>query len=371
MRVLHFFKTYWPDSFGGIERTIHAIAKGTAAHGVETQVLSLSRAPDLNSVQFEGHWAYKARLDLELASTGFSLEAFRRFKELGEQADVIHFHFPWPFMDLVHFASRLGKPTVLTYHSDIVKQRLLLTAYRPLMRAFLRSMDRIVVTSPNYLASSTDLADFADKTTVIPIGLDRAAYPPVDPELKAGWRARLPAGFFLFTGVLRYYKGVHILLEAARCTGLPVVIVGAGPLEAELRAEAERRDLANVHFLGAVGDADKAALLELCRAVVFPSHLRSEAFGLSLVEGAMFARPMISCEIGTGTSYVNIDGETGIVVRPDDVEDLGRAMTRLAGDPALCQRFGAAALARYDALFTMERMSAAYADLYRGVAPAA
>jgi len=79
MRVLHFFKTYWPDTFGGMERAIHAIACGTSKLGVEPTVLSLSRKPEENSVFFDGHWAYKAKLDLEVASTGFSLGAFKRF----------------------------------------------------------------------------------------------------------------------------------------------------------------------------------------------------------------------------------------------------------------------------------------------------
>jgi len=365
MRVLHFFKTYWPDSFGGIERTIHAIAKGTAAYGVDTEVLSLSREPDLNSVQFEGHWAHKARLDMNVASTGFSREAFGRFRELGREADVIHFHFPWPFMDLVHFASRLDKPTVLTYHSDIVKQQTLLRLYRPLMRAFLRRMDRIVVTSPNYLESSPDLPDFRAKTVVVPIGLDRASYPDADAERLETWRQRLPKPFFLFVGVLRYYKGVHLLIEAAKRSGHPVVIVGGGPLDQELRAQAAGAD--NVHFLGPLGDEDKVALLTLCRAVIFPSHLRSEAFGLSLVEGAMFAKPMISAEIGTGTSYVNLDGVTGLVIKPDDVGDLTAAMDRLIADPGQADAFGVAAKARYEALFTMERMCASYVGIYREV----
>ncbi|PRD45763.1 glycosyl transferase family 1 [Phyllobacterium phragmitis] len=364
MRVLHFFKTYWPDTFGGVERTIHAIAKGTAAHGVETEVLSLSRHPGENTVEFDGHRAYKARLDFEMASTGFSLEAFSRFAELGSQADIIHYHFPWPFMDIVHFATRLDKPSIVTYHSDIVKQRLLMLGYKPLMNRFLNNVDRIVVTSPNYLESSEHLQDFRPKTAIVPIGLDRAAYPSVREDIKAGWRARLPEKFFLFVGVLRYYKGVHILLEAARMTGFPVVIVGAGPTEQDLRKQAERLNLHNVHFLGALPDEDKVALLDLCYAAVFPSHLRSEAFGLSLVEASMFAKPMISCEIGTGTSFVNADRETGLVVRPADPSALATAMQLLWNDPRQVQRMGSAALKRYEKNFTMKKMSAAYAEIY-------
>jgi glycosyltransferase involved in cell wall biosynthesis len=123
MRVLHFFKTYWPDTFGGVERTIHALAKGSHAHGIQTDVLALSHNPASASFQFDGHTVHQVQCDLELASTGFSRAAFGRFADLSREADIIHYHFPWPFMDVVDLLSNHGKPIVVTYHSDIVKQK--------------------------------------------------------------------------------------------------------------------------------------------------------------------------------------------------------------------------------------------------------
>ncbi|WP_183719430.1 glycosyltransferase family 4 protein [Rhizobium sp. BK060] len=364
MRVLHFFKTYWPDSFGGVERTIHAIAKGTAEYGIQSDVLSLSKTPQQNSREFDGHSAYKAKLDFEFASTGFSREVFGKFRELSEKADIVHYHFPWPVMDIVHLTSRLKKPTVVTYHSDIVKQRVLLQLYKPLMHHFLASVDRIVATSPNYVATSEVLQHHKAKTTVIPLGLDERDYPRASETVKARWRERFPQPFFLFVGVLRYYKGVHILLEAARQTKLDIVLIGEGPMEAQLRAYARERSLENVHFLGALQDADKSALLELSRGFVFPSHLRSEAFGLSLVEAAMFRKPMVSCEIGTGTTFVNQNEKTGLVVNANDANSLSEAMLLLHTDEARARAFGINARARYEKYFTAERMCRSYADLY-------
>jgi rhamnosyl/mannosyltransferase len=165
--------------------------------------------------------------------------------------------------------------------------------------------------------------------------------------------------------VLRYYKGLHILLQAAQGTGYPVVIVGAGPIECELKAEAAQLGLTNVHFLGYVSEADKAALLAACYAVVFPSHLRSEAFGVSLLEGAMYGKPMISSEIGTGTTYVNIGGETGLVVPPADSGALRQAMLHLWEHPDQAAEMGQRAHVRYLSHFTADKMCESYADLYR------
>lgn len=360
MRVLHFFKTYMPDSFTGIERVIWQIAEGTVAHGVQTDVLSLSRNPQENSVRIDHHMAHKARLDLDIASTGLSVSALFRFVELARDADIIHYHFPWPYMDLVHFLGRVRKPTIVTYHSDIVRQKNLMRLYGPLMHAFLSSVDCIVATSPNYLESSPVLGRFRDKAVVIPIGLADQTIPPSHSAI-SNWKAQVGEGFFLFVGALRYYKGLQFLIEAAKQTGLPVVIVGEGEMEAEIRAAA----LPNVRLVGAVGDQDKAALMQLARAFVFPSHLRSEAFGVALLEAAMAGKPMISCEIGTGTSYVNVDGETGLTVPPRDVPALAQAMRTIWGDADRSAVMGRNARARYISLMTAETMAASYAALYR------
>lgn len=365
MRVLHFFKTYLPESVGGIEQVIFQLCQSGMAHGVQSEVLTLSANPEPREVMVADHKVHRAKLDLQLASTGFSFSVFKQFRELATQADIINYHFPWPFMDLVHFASAIKKPVVVTYHSDIVRQKNLMRLYSPLMHAFLQRADRIVAASPNYLETSPVLERYRDKTLVIPYGLDRSEYPVPSETCTAGWERRIGRRFFLFVGVMRYYKGLHILLEAAQGTNYPIVIVGAGPLEQELREQAATLGLTHVHFLGRLGEEDKVALLQLCSAILFPSHLRSEAFGISLLEGAMYGKPMISSEIGTGTSYINIHNETGLVVPPSDPLAFRAAMRTLWDNPVQAQAMGHKAALRYEELFTAERMGRKMAQLYR------
>jgi mannose-1-phosphate guanylyltransferase/mannose-6-phosphate isomerase len=365
LRVLHVYKTFFPDSVGGLEQAIAQMVSSTRRHGVEARVVSLSRSPRPHRRNFRGSEHFRYRETFSLASNSVSMSLMLDFGRHLEWADVVHYHFPWPFADLLHLTWRVRKPSVVTYHSDIVRQRRLMTLYRPLMDRFLGSVDRIVATSPNYVRTSDVLRRYTDKTSVIPIGLDPAGYPATRPDALKHWRDLLGEGFFLFIGVIRYYKGLHILLDALSETRLPTVIVGAGPIEAELRQRARELGLDHVKFLGLIPEEDKVALLELSAAVVFPSHLRSEAFGVTLLEGAMFGKPMISSEIGTGTSYINVDGETGIVVPPGNPRALGDAMLRLHLDPVLRERMGRAARRRFEDRFTAERMGAMYAGEYR------
>ena len=132
-----------------------------------------------------------------------------------------------------------------------------------------------------------------------------------------------------------------------------------------MKTKAAQLGLHNIHFAGYQSDKDKVALLTLCYGILFPSHLRSEAFGVSLLEGAMYGKPLISSEIGTGTCHVNINDETGIVVPPSDPIALRQAMVYLWEHPVRAAEMGRCAEERYIQNFTAEKMVNSYVDLYK------
>ncbi|HET8685809.1 MAG TPA: glycosyltransferase family 4 protein, partial [Methanosarcina sp.] len=356
MRVLHIYKTYYPETYGGVENVILQVAEGARKYGVECKVLTVSQSANPEIIKIHNHEVVRAKTNFRLSSAALSFDFFRKFTQLSEEADLLHYHFPWPLMDMAHLGLRIKKPSVVSYHLDITKQKFLLPFYRPLQNAFLSSVDRITVSSENYMRHSPVLMHFRDKVNVIPLGIDPSSYPKPDSQRIEKWRKQLPARFFLFVGVFRYYKGLHYLLEAAKQVDCPLVLVGAGPEEETLKTYARENNLQHVHFLGSLDDADKMALLELCSAFVFPSHLRSESFGISLLEASMHAKPMISCEMGSGTTFVNLHGQTGLAVPPADPNALAGAMRLLWDDPALAEHYGKNALERFMKLFLGETM---------------
>jgi rhamnosyl/mannosyltransferase len=369
MRILHVFKSFYPDSVGGIERTILTLSHGLSDLGHTSNVLTLSPSVNKPTLQnFEGVVVHQAPRIFELAATGFSISFVSMLRHLASEYDVIHYHFPWPWMDVAHLwwraRSALQTASVVTYHSDVVRQRALMKVYRPLMMRFLDNVDAIVATSPNYVSTSSILQKFSTKVSVVPLGLEDDSVGHVDSARVESWKRKIGNKFFLFVGVLRYYKGLHILLHAMRYFDVPVVIAGAGPIEGELREMAGRLGIRNVYFTRYVDEPDKLALLSSCRAVLFPSHLRSEAFGLSLLEGAVFGKPMISSEIGTGTSFVNDDGTTGFVVPPGNPEAFANAMRILWHDDVLCAKLGNQARQRYLLHFTSSQMVSGYLKVY-------
>ncbi len=368
MKILHVYKTYYPDSFGGVEKFIDVLSVKLKRYGVIPEVLTLTKNKTESSSHINGYIVHKVPQNFEIASSSFSFSAIHRFAALMKEADIIHYHFPWPFADALHFIARVNKPTVVTYHSDIVKQRWLKILYMPLMWRFLNKVNAIVATSPNYIKSSRVLLSLQKKTSVIPIGLDRDNYPEVSSEKAQFWRTQFGTRFFLFIGAMRYYKGLEFLIEAAKSLDVSIVIAGDDDDCGQfLKDKVKKDNIKNIHFLSTISDEDKAALLTACYGVMFPSYLRSEAFGIFLLEGAMYGKPMISCDIGTGTTYINIHDETGIVVPPRDTLALRQAMQFLLENPDMAAEMGKRALIRYNKLFTADEMAQAYVSLYEKI----
>jgi glycosyltransferase involved in cell wall biosynthesis len=367
MRVLHVYRTYLTETKGGCEEVIHQICRATSANGIENRILTLSKNPSPPILFRPEADVYRFFNNCEIASCGFSFRAFWEYRHLIKWADLIHYHFPYPFADILHTFWRVKKKSILTYHSDIIRQKILLTLYRPLMNHFLRKMDRIVATSPNYFATSDILKQYFHKVEVISLGLDENSLPESNEKIKQSVKQTVGTGFFLFIGVLRYYKGLHILIDAIENSNLHVVIAGAGPTEKELKRHVAKRGINNVTFLGYVSDEEKVELIKLSKGIVFPSFLRSEAFGVTLIEGAKYGKPLISTEIGTGTSYINIHNDTGLVIPPSDPKKLKEAMEYIIKNPNHARQMGKNARRRYKELFTGAHMGAKYIDLYNDV----
>jgi glycosyltransferase involved in cell wall biosynthesis len=165
------------------------------------------------------------------------------------------------------------------------------------------------------------------------------------------------------------YKGFEYLIEAA--ARLPssdaIVIVGTGPLEPVYRKMIAKLGVEDrVLLAGRMGTNDLNALFRSAALYVMSSVKRSEAFGIVTLEAMGNSLPVVATQIeGSGVAWVAGDGETGPIVPPRDAEALARAIGGLLADPDARAAFGKAARARYERLFTNDRMNGAVMALYR------
>ena len=368
LRILLVYKVFFPDSIGGGEQVLLELGRGFLKLGHHVAVLTASHYIKTPEISFyEGIKVYRYPPDFEIFSTPFIFRALKDFKRIQAEFDIVNFHFPYPFGDLMMLACGLTKPLVVTYHCDIVKQKFLKIIYQPLMKQLLRQAQAIIPTSEQYLASSPHLIPYRSKCSAIPLGLDKARYPQADSGNVAVLRKQYGERFFCFVGIFRYYKGLAHLVKAASDVKCTIVIVGDGPQRLKLQALAGRGKTGNLIFLGKVDDQLKVDILSASYGFVFPSNYRSEAYGLSLVEAAMYGRPMISCEIDTGTSFVNRHGQTGIVVPHSNPAALAEAMSRLLANPDLAEQYGNAAREWSQIALTAEKMCDSYNDLFQRI----
>ena len=281
MRVLHVYRTYFPQTQGGLEEVIRQICLNTRRHGVESRVLCISPSVQPRVVRREEAVVFRSQLHIEIASCSVSLQALPMFRRLLGWAQVVHYHFPWPFADVLHFAARVRLPTVLTYHSDIVRQRMLAALYAPLMTRFLKSVDRIVCTSPNYFASSRGAAALRGQRG------NRAhwlgAEVPTRTQRLSTWR-----GCVIATARASFYSLACCAITSV-CTScwMPSKVrrierLSSAPDLPRPNSRSRRTisRLNNVTFAGQVSDEIKVALIgPLSSRLCFLPYIRAEAFG--------------------------------------------------------------------------------------------
>ena len=258
-------------------------------------------------------------------------------------------------------------PAVVTCHSDVIRKRMLKPMHAVLARRVLHRVPFIHVPTEAHIENSGILPEFAEKIRAIPFIIDvdamrRRDDGPLSIALRK-WAG--DSALAVFVGRLVYYKGIDVLLDAlSRTRRLSLVVVGDGPLRDSLKKRAAGLGITDrVRWLGTVGDDDVVAALSAGDFLALPSVARSEAFGLIQVEAMAAGLPVVSTRLGTSVEVVNIDGKSGLVVRPNDPAELAQAMQTLAEDASLRRRLAAGALTRAED-FAEPRLIGQYRQLY-------
>lgn len=367
MRVLHCYKDMYPPVLGGIETHIYALAHGLK-HQVDVEVLVSNRRFRTEREYADGIRVTRVA-DLGRVASAALTPTYPSWLA-GADADILHFHFPNPTSEMSYLVARPPGKVVVTYHSDIVRQKGLLQLYKPFMKRFLQFADRIIVTSPNYLDTSPWLVAVREKCRVIPLGID------VEPFRQTGQvradaaeiRRELGDRLLLFCGALRYYKGLRFLLEAMQDVDAKLLVIGAGPLLPEEKKRAVDLGVSEkVHFVGELDHAEIPPWIHACDVLVLPSIYRSEAFGLIQLEAHACGKPVVSTSLDSGVPFVNEHEKTGLIVPPRDPAALAGALNRLLDNPEERAEMGDYARRRCEAEFTRERMCERVYALYRDV----
>lgn len=370
IRVLHVGK-YYPPAAGGIETHVRTLAVAQRRIGLRPSVFCLNHLPG-PTVREDDDGIPVTRFSpgFRAGKLEYCPEAARALRE--PEADLLHLQVPNPSMILAILRARPKIPVVVTYQSDLVRQKLTKYAFLPFERAFYRRVAAVFPTSPNYAAASEFLRPYADRIVVLPMGIELDLYLNPSPEARAAAdriRARLAPPVWVACGRLIYYKGLTNAIRALPKTRGTLVVVGDGPDRPALEAEAVRLGVRDrVEFAGGLPYREIVPYYLASRAFWFPSNARSEAFGLVQVEAMACGVPPINTAIpGSGVSWVSRHDESGLTIPVNDPDALAAAANRLADDDELHARLARGAVARAREHFDAEVMARRSAELYRDV----
>jgi glycosyltransferase involved in cell wall biosynthesis len=386
--VLHIGK-YFPPHVGGMEAYLHNLMHALAALKINPCALVHQSKISLTSVE-ESFSENGSKLLIVRAATwgrllftpispSFPWVLHRLIKR--NQPDLLHLHLPNPsaFWALALPSAR-RLPWVIHWQSDVRTQRshwllkLAYGIYSPFESALLKKADKVIVSSPPYLATSQPLAKISDKCAVIPLGIedrfgaqtrnDSTVVPASAGEASAETAGNLNV---LAIGRMTHYKGFDILLRAiAQTEGITLDLVGHGELTQSLEHLKDSLNLsARVRFHGLLDDNAKDKLLSRCDCLCLPSTDRTESFGMVLLEAMSAAKACVVSDVeGSGMSWLVEDGETGLVTPTKDVDCLTNALCRLRDDPALVIRLGLKGRQKFLRTLTIDASAKAIQDLY-------
>lgn len=367
LKILHIGKYYYPFH-GGMESVVQDLCEGLASANQEVDVICshtglVGKKENINNVSV----TKLSRLGT-LFSQSLNPTMFFRLLFMVKKYDVIHLHYPNPLAEFASLFIPVKTPLIITYHSDVIRQKFLLPFYRPLQKRILQRADKIIVPTKNHITCSDILPEFSHKCEIIPFGLKTGSMPEPDQleDRVASLKGKY-GSFALFVGRLVGYKGLDVLIEASKNISGKVLIVGKGPENERLRNLVKKLGLeSKIKILGRVEDLEEFwSYFYASEFFVLPSISSNENFGIVQLEAMYCKKAVIATNLKSGVPLVGEKGVTSLLVAPNDTDQLYKSMELLFQNKDLSIKMGAAGRLRFDNLYTFEKMINSHIRLYK------
>ena len=335
--------SYYPPWIGGAETYVSNIARGLKNLGQDVTVYCSDR-PLISGESYEdGIRVIRMKTPLRFYGTPITRLPRRLFTEY---YDVIHANFPGPYLAAISAitAKARNTPSVLTWHNDLPPVTsgagIAVKLHDNFSSLYLDLYDRIIATTQVYANSSKTLRRYSSKLSVIHNGVDTTRF---NPKVKGdSIRERFHLGeskVAIFVGALttfHAYKGVDVLLKAFKMASqsldLKLLIVGAGDLSGNYKKLAGELGISSkVIFTGHIKDSELSQYYAASDFAVLASKDSSEGFGLALLEAMATGKAVIGSRVGGIPEFVR-DGTNGLLVEPNNADQLAKAIDLLARD---------------------------------------
>ncbi len=267
-------------------------------------------------------------------------------------ANLVHAHWWFPA------GLAPSRPFVVTMHGSDVRLAAQKRWAHPLFRGVLRRANAVTTVSRWLATQVQEIAPFVNPA-VAPMPVNTALFAPI-PNTRSSDEV-------LFVGRLNEQKGLHFLLQAVAAMRhrARLTVIGEGPDAATLRLQATTLGIADrVNWNGNVSRDALAKLYQRATVLAMPSI--NEGLGLVAVEAQLCGTPVVAFASG-GAPDVIADGQSGLLVPPNDVAALAAALDRIVADRHLQDSLGATGRVQALMNFAPEAAAGRYAALYRNI----
>ena len=364
MKVLQIGKYFYPER-GGIETYLYQLCKGLKPKVDVLDILVSNTKFGTVIDKYDGLDLIRSGKWDQFFSTPFCPSFFKYIKR--NYYDIIHIHLPNPMAILACLFLKPGGKYVVSYHSDIIKQKFLFSMYKRFIVKFLDQVHTIIVATPNHIEFSPILMNYKEKCKVVHYGISLPGSANIefeDVEDIKKIREEIGKGLpiVLFVGRLVYYKGREYLIQAVE--GLPVqlVIAGNGPYYSTMKIFKDQ--IPNIHFTGEITEQRLRQFYLASDIFCLPSVSRAEAFGLVQLEAMSYGKPVISTDLQSGVPYVNKHEHTGLIVKKECSSAISDAIMFLINNKDKAKEFGENGFKRVTEEFSLKKMIEETFDVY-------
>ena len=369
MKILHVGKYYHPFS-GGMESVVKNLCEGLYQKGHDVTVLCSSTTLKGSDEIINGVRVVRLARTGILFGQNLNPTMIGNLHKLARECDLVHVHCPNPLAEMMALTLPSSIPLVATYHSDIVRQKVLLKFYRSFFKKFLNRTQKVFVPTQNHVDFSQFLPEYGAKCEIIPFGIKDSPFQTNEGNLTFAREFRKDFGpYALFVGRLVSYKGIEVLIEAAKSFDQKVVIVGEGPLKISLEKKIRQLGLQDrVILMGKIqNDKQFVGLYHGCDMLVLPSITPNENFGIVQLEAMACSKPVVTTNLKSGVPAVGESGKTCLIVEPGNVAELANAMSMIFNNKELKYKMGRAARVRFENFYTWKGMVDSQINAYKRI----
>jgi len=347
-RILHICKVYLPVR-GGVQKVVHSITSLSKQH--THYVMTSGEDGAIAEQTLNGTCITRSRSYLEVASMPIAPRMIGKIIQMAKKCHIICVHYPFPLADLALAMIIRLPPMVVYWHSNIVAQKKLKWLTYPLIYLTLKRAAAIVVTSERMIDNSKLLTRFRAKVKIIPYGLPTLSESPADST--SCTNSYNNSDYFVLVGRHVSYKGIDIAIRALQDIETHLVIVGNGPLYEQHKLLSQTIGVCHkVSFEQNASDDEVKRLIQGSTALIMPSIMPNEAFGLVQLEAMRLGKPVINTSLASTVPMIARHQKEGLTIEPNDPDALAQAMIQIASDKSLATTLGNNGYQRFNEKFT-------------------